>query len=157
MPVHYDGTRAQVRALDAFVKLIRASDTVSGLLYGRLNDEHGLTQSQLGVLEMLLHLGPLAQSDIASRLLRSPSNLTTVIENLHRGGLVSRRRSGEDRRRVIIELTTEGREVIERVFPEHLERIVKVMSALSSKEQEELARLSRKLGLSAGQEGCLDG
>ena len=58
MPTRYRGTPREVQALDAFVKLARASTTLVGRLNQRLQVDHDLTESQLGVLEALLHLEP---------------------------------------------------------------------------------------------------
>lgn len=145
---HYEGTEREERALDAYVKLVRAYDSVATPLTRGLARE-GLTTSQLGVLEALLHLGPLLQKELAEKLLTSPSNLTTVVDNLERDGHVQRRPHPEDRRCTEIHLTTEGRRHIEDVFPRHLERIAGLFDALAPEEQEELARLARKLGRAA--------
>ena len=64
MPTHYKGSQRDVVALDTFVKLVRAADTVTGRLYGPMQREHGITESQLGVLEALYHLGPMAQTQL---------------------------------------------------------------------------------------------
>ena len=146
MATKYNGSPREMRALDAFIKLMRASSSVGGRLYGQLAREEGLTESQLGVLEALHHLGSMSQGELCGKLLKSGSNLTTVIDNLERDGLVRRERDAEDRRVQNVHLTEEGRRVIRRVFPGHVQRIVDAMSALSADEQQELGRLCRKLG-----------
>ncbi|HEU4563296.1 MAG TPA: MarR family winged helix-turn-helix transcriptional regulator [Gemmatimonadaceae bacterium] len=147
MSTHYQGTARERRALDAFIKLQRAASTVGARLYAPLAREHGLTESQLGVLEAILHLGPLSQGQLCEKLLRSGSNLTTVVDNLERAGLVRRERAAEDRRVQIVDLTATGRELIGRVFPRHVQNVAELMAALTGEEQEQLARLCRKLGL----------
>jgi MarR family 2-MHQ and catechol resistance regulon transcriptional repressor len=142
---HYDGPPGERRALDAYTKLVRANDSVASVLRPALRRD-GLTEGQLGVLEALLHLGPMIQSALAEKLLTSPSNLTTVIDNLERDGMVDRQRSTEDRRRIEVSLTGEGRRHIEEVFPRHAGRITDLMDILDPDEQEELGRLCRKLG-----------
>ncbi|HEX2780204.1 MAG TPA: MarR family transcriptional regulator, partial [Gemmatimonadaceae bacterium] len=82
MPSHHRGSPREVQALDAFVKMTRASSTVTGRLTQRLQQEHDLTESQLGVLEALFHLGPMPQSELCRKILRSGSNVTTVVDNL---------------------------------------------------------------------------
>ena len=148
MGTKHRGPEEERRALDAYVKLVRAYDTIDSRLRSALRDE-GLTVTQLGVLEALMHLGPMIQSELAGKLLTSASNLTTVLDNLEREGLVRRQRSSEDRRRVEVSLTSGGRDVIEDVFPRHARRITELMSALEPEEQEELDRLCRKLGVGA--------
>ena len=150
MPTHYEGSPRDVLALDTFVKLVRASGTVTGRLYAPLTRDHGITESQLGVLEALLHLGPMSQGQLCEKILRSGSNLTTVVDNLERRGWVRRER-GEDRRVQMVHLTGEGRRLIERVFPDHVRRIAELFGALTAAEQKELGRLCRKLGLASAE------
>ena len=116
---------------------------------GAVRQEAGFTEAQFGVLEVLYHKGPLAQIEIAEKLLSSPSNLTLVLDNLERDDLIERRRSTNDRRRRIVHLTSRGRREIKRLFPTHAAGIERLMGALTASEQVELARLCKKLGLSA--------
>ena len=50
---------AEIRALNAYIKLVRASESVFGRIGQNLRAEGGQTLSQFGVLEALWHLGPL--------------------------------------------------------------------------------------------------
>lgn len=147
MGTKYPGKPTEVRALDAFITLTRAANSVTSALVKR--KAYGeLTISQFGVLEALMHLGPLSQRDLAKKLLRSTGNLVTVIDNLERQGAVERRRRTTDRRVVDIHLTEAGRETIEALMPGHVASICEVMSALTPEEQRELRRLCRALGTS---------
>jgi len=149
MGTHYSGTAREVLALDTFIKLVRATSTVSARLHAPLLAEHGLTVSQFGVLETLLHLGPMPQTRLCGKLLMSGSNLTTVIDNLERHGWVRRERDTADRRVQNVHLTATGRALIERLFPMHAARIADALGALTRDEQKELGRLCKKLGLAA--------
>jgi len=134
-----------VLALSVFVKLMRAAETVSAQVHRELTGE-GITVSQLGVLEALLHLGPLCQRDLAAKILKSTGNLTLVLDNLEKRGLVERSRDQRDRRYFTVSLTESGRRLIERIFPAHAERIRQRMAALEQDELAELGRLLKKLG-----------
>jgi MarR family transcriptional regulator, 2-MHQ and catechol-resistance regulon repressor len=109
--------------------------------------EAGITVSQLGVLESLYHLGPMPQCVLAGKLLVSASNLTTVLDNLERDGLVRRERDPADRRVSIATLTEAGAERLATFFPGHIRRLEEAMSALDENELAQLAALCRKLGL----------
>jgi MarR family 2-MHQ and catechol resistance regulon transcriptional repressor len=148
MPTRYHGTAEEVRALNALITLVRATEAVSGALHGPLAG-HRLTSSQFGVLEALLHLGPLCQGDLAGKLLRSCASMTSVVEGLEKRGLVVRQRTEEDKRFVRVALTGKGRRLIEEIFPAHVRRVVRAFGALSDQEQEQLRRLCRKLGTGA--------
>jgi MarR family 2-MHQ and catechol resistance regulon transcriptional repressor len=143
----YKGTREEITALSAYVKLMRAAESVSANIHGHLN-ESGLTISQFGVLEALYHLGPLSQAEIARKILKSTGNITMVIDNLEKRGLVRRERDPEDRRYYAVRLTAPGKKLIGSVFPRHAAGIVEGMRALTRAEQENLGELCRKLGKS---------
>jgi MarR family transcriptional regulator, 2-MHQ and catechol-resistance regulon repressor len=150
MPTHYKGDTATVRALNAYINLIRASESVAGRAAAQL-EPSGLTLGQFGVLEALLHLGPLCQHTLAEKLLRSGGNITLVVDNLEKHGWARRERQKNDRRMIRIHLTPTGRRLIERVFPEHAKAVTRQMSGLDAAEQETLRRLTRKLGRSVEQ------
>jgi MarR family 2-MHQ and catechol resistance regulon transcriptional repressor len=145
MPTHYSGTRAEKRTLDTFVKLTRCSNTILGRLAER-NTVGDLTWSQFAVLEALYHLGPMTQGEVSVKVLKSGSNMTTVIDNLERDGLVRRERDTDDRRVIHVHLTDEGSRKIESVLPGHVAALVEEFSVLSPKEQEMLGELCKKLG-----------
>jgi MarR family transcriptional regulator, 2-MHQ and catechol-resistance regulon repressor len=146
MPTKYDGARDEVRALDAYIKLVRAAETITGRL-DREIDAAGLSWSQFGALEALLHLGPLCQRDLGEKLLKSTGNITMVVDNLEKRGLVRRERGERDRRYVTVHLTEEGRRLIRELFPRHAANITRELQVLTPEEQEELGRLCKKLGL----------
>ena len=158
MPTRWNGPPRERRALDAYIVLMRAVNAVNARLHGPLAAESALTMGQLGVLEALHHLGPLSQSALASKLLVSASNLTTVLDNLERDGLVQRVRDTADRRVSMSSrasngsVTAAGRGRITACLPGHVARVTDALAALTATEQVELARLCRKLGLAAAGE-----
>lgn len=112
-------------------------------------DRSGLTMGQFGVLEALLHLGPMCQRSLGQKLLRSGGNITLVVDNLEKHGWVRREQQKDDRRMIAIHLTPEGRKLIESVFPKHAQTIKREMSVLTQREQESLRRICRKFGRGA--------
>lgn len=145
MPTHYKGTREEVRALNAFINLMRASDSLMARLGARL-EQQGVTPGQFGVLEVLQHLGPMCQHALAEKLLRSGGNITLVVDNLEKRGWVRRVRQKADRRMIKIHLTPSGERLIAQVFPRHLKQLVEEMASLTAGEQESLRAICRKLG-----------
>ncbi len=148
MGTHYRGTKDEVRALDAFVKLVRAAGSVAGRVEADLS-ELGLTASQFAVLEALEHLGALYQKDLARKILKSTGNITMVVDNLEKHGLVTRVRDEADRRHTFVKITPRGSRLLRPFFPGHVRRIVREMGVLTKAEQDELGRLCRKVGLGA--------
>ena len=145
MPIHFRGSPDQVRALDTYVKLMRATDSVQAPLERRL-EALGLTEGQFGVLEILFHLGPQTAGALSRKSFRSGGHITTVVDNLEKRRLVRRERLESDRRTVIVSLTPAGRRLVAGVFPGHAEAITAALGALSPREQTALGRLLRKLG-----------
>ncbi|MCP4361029.1 MAG: MarR family transcriptional regulator [Chloroflexi bacterium] len=146
MSTHFEGTAEEIRVLDTYTKLLRATNSVTA----RIHYHHtvgDLSDTQFGILDMLLHLGPLCQKDISDKLLLSKSNIVAMIDKLEQRGLVKRERSQEDRRYIFIHLTVEGENLVQTLFPGHVAAIVEEMSCLAADEQKELGRLCRKLGL----------
>src|SRR5260370_9468516 len=116
MPAHYQGRRDTVRALNAYINLARAADSLMGRMSLEL-DQKGLTMGQFGVLEALLHLGPMCQRTLGQKLLRSGGNITLVVDNLEKHGWGRRERQKVDRRMIGIHLTPRGRKLIAGGFP----------------------------------------
>jgi len=137
--------RAEVDALNTYVKLTRATEKITAETHRHLASAD-LTYSQFGVLEAIYHLGPLSQREIAKKVLKSHGNITLVINNLEKRNLVVRKCNPTDRRFFSVDLTAEGDALIKKVFPRHAAGIVRSFGRLTPAEQHELARLCRKLG-----------
>ena len=138
-----------MRALDAYIKLMRAADTVT-MRVMRDSSLGSITPSQFAVLEALFYGGPLCASELAEKQLKSRGNLTMVIDNLEKNGLVSRVRSAEDRRMVRIHLTTDGEQTISELMPGHVAAITTEMNSLSPNDQAMLGSLCKRLGKREG-------
>ncbi len=139
---------ASALALAAYIKLMRASESVTQRAHRVLPE--GMTITQFAALEALLHRGPLFQTELATKLLKSGGNLTLVVDNLERDGLVVRERDAQDRRRICVALTAKGRKFISALFPQVAVSLTHEFSALTAAEQATLAKLCKKLGLGPG-------
>ena len=146
MKSSYRGTKEELVALKTYMKLMRCAESVTARVHRHLGAVN-LTVSQFGVIEALYHLGPLPQIELGKKILRTSGNMTMVIDNLEQRGLVLRERYAADRRYFRVHLTEAGRNLISSFFPAHAARITTELSILTSAEQEELARLCKKLGL----------
>ena len=146
MGSRYRGSKREVRALDTLIKLMRATESLN-VRIGRFISKAGLTVSQFGALEALYHLGPLCQSELGEKILKSSGNITMVVDNLEKRGLVRRERDEEDRRFVTVHLTGEGNRLIREIFPKQVKVMVSEIGALTASEQEVLGRLCKKLGM----------
>jgi MarR family 2-MHQ and catechol resistance regulon transcriptional repressor len=137
---------AERAALNSFVKFMRAHARLAGMVSAQVA-AHGLTPGQFGVLETLWHLGPLCQNELGEKLLSSKPNISAVITNLERDGLVRRAREALDRRSVRVHLTAQGERRISVAFPAFAHALTGAMGCLSGPELKALGVLSKKLGL----------
>ena len=115
-------------------------------MYARRSVEAtGLCLSDFGVLEALLHKGPLPVSAFGQKILVSSGSVTAAVDRLERNGLVERMDAAMDRRSRIVHLTAKGSELIQRLFEDHAHDMEQAFSFLSGPEREALAALLRKL------------
>ena len=145
MRARNEGNEKESRALKTYVKLMRAAESVTARTHRHLSST-GLTISQFAVLEALYHSGPLSQKEIGQKILRSSGNITMVIDNLEKTGLVRRERNEADRRFFIVHLTAKGDNLINKIFPPHAAVIAKDLGVLTAAEQNALGSLCKKLG-----------
>ena len=132
--------------LRLWTTLWRCYATCAKVVSGQVQ-KYELTTPQFAVLEALYHLGPLALGELADKLLVTGGNVTYVVDRLESRGLVVRYRDNSDRRVVLARLTPEGGEMVGEIFPTHVSRMKETVSRhLDAEEQQELARLLKKLG-----------
>lgn len=146
MATHFNGNTKEVTALNSYIKLIRAAESLKARLNNKIIKE-GLTESQFGILEALYHLGPLCQKDLGNKLLMSGGNITMVIDNLEKQKFVERHRDKNDRRFFKIHLTDAGKNKVKNIFPLLLNSIIEEFDVLNEKEQLELQRMCRLIGI----------
>jgi MarR family 2-MHQ and catechol resistance regulon transcriptional repressor len=146
MGTKYKGNDSEVLSLNAYISLLRASDTIASQV-GNLLNKNKLTMSQFGILESLYYLGPMCQKQLGSKILKSTANITTVIDNLEKRNLVVRVRQKDDRRFITVNLTDKGSEYVSKIMPLHLSEIFKRMEILTIDERKNLYSLCKKLGM----------
>ena len=138
-------------ALKLWIVLARTHNAVSQRAADDVS-RHGLTLAEFAVLEALYHKGPLLLGEVQKKILVSSGGVTYLVDRLEKRGLVRRKLCEEDRRARYAELTEEGTALMDRIFPEHAEMILDVMSALDADEQRDLLRMMKQLGLNAAGE-----
>jgi MarR family transcriptional regulator, 2-MHQ and catechol-resistance regulon repressor len=130
------------RALDS---LIRAESSVRRRLTADLERE-GLSGSGFAILVVLATAGgELELRALRHRLRTSKANATDLVSTLVQRGLVTRTRLRHDRRAASVTLTPQGRGIVDRLFPEHSERVAEAFAVLDDGEKRSLATICRKL------------
>ena len=109
----------------------------------------GLGLSDFGLLEALLHKGPLPVNAVGSQIRLTSGSITAAVDRLERKGLVERRNDPGDRRARVVHLTESGRQLISCAFADHEAAMERATSGLSAEERAECEQLLKKLGLQA--------
>lgn len=146
MGTHYKGLKKEINALNVYIKLVRAAESLASILNTSLSKE-GLTESQFGVLEALYHLGPMNQKLLGKKILKSGGNISMVVDHLEKRLMVIRKKGVVDKRYINIHLTDKGKKIVEDIFPKQLKIIVGEIGILNEKEQFELQRMCKLIGL----------
>ena len=121
-------------------------------LQERWADTHGLSEGRLGVMFRLYRGGACALGDLAGELDTTPRNVTGLVDHLERDGLVERVPDTEDRRSVRARLTPAGKERIEAIWKEGLERQFEVVRDMTKDDLAQLRHLCLLLVESARKE-----
>src|SRR3989440_9777174 len=109
-------------------------------------EETGLGLSDFGVLEVLLHKGPLPVNTIGPIVDLTPGSISIAVDRLFAKGLVSRVESGEDRRVRIVALTPSGKDLIVPAFRKHSGQMRKAFAELRPAEPRGLEAALKKIG-----------
>jgi len=141
-------------ANDAVAAAVRTGEAFLALADRRLR-AYGLSAGARQVLAVLDgDGGSLSPTTIAGRLIITTASMTSLLDTLQRRGLVQRAPDVEDRRRVVVTITSEGRRIIRRLLPDMLALQDEVAAALSPGDRAELVRLLSALhaGITAASE-----
>ena len=109
-------------------------------------EETGVGISDFGILEVLLHKGPLPVNTIGPIVDLTPGSISIAVDRLFEKGLVSRVESAEDRRVRIVALTPRGKDLIVSAFQKHSGQMKRVFSELSPEELRGLEMTLKKVG-----------
>jgi MarR family 2-MHQ and catechol resistance regulon transcriptional repressor len=136
-------------AHEALESLFLAEASVRRRLAADLERE-GLSSSGFSVLMVLSSSGgELELRTLRARLRTSKANATEVVTTLETRGMVQRFRLPHDRRAASVRLTVQGRELVDRLAPEHTQRVTDAFATLDETEKRTLADLCRKLAAEA--------
>lgn len=149
MGTRYRGSQTEVRALNAFITLMRSADSVSDFAHRHLK-EQGLTVSQFAALEALYHAGELCLGDLAGKLMRTEGSITSVIDGLERRKLVKRTPALNDKRFVNVGLTEGGKALVAKILPGHVKLITRRFGVITPEQQDLLRDICRQLGKAYG-------
>ncbi len=139
----------QREADEISVEFVQSLLRTEGLLAGRLNTRFrpfGLSTATFNVLVVLLEAGhSLSPCDIGEELSVTRGTVTGLLDSLERQHLVRRLPHPDDRRMLLIELTDEGRGLLDRLLPEHRQGMTDILACLSESERTAFAAVLGKI------------
>ncbi|MHB8097795.1 MAG: MarR family winged helix-turn-helix transcriptional regulator [Erysipelotrichaceae bacterium] len=107
---------------------------------------YGLNPSEFGALEVLYHKGPLPVQSICEKVLIASSSMSYVIENLIKKDFILKTKDIQDKRYHIVELTNKGRDLMNDIYPKHVQKLRKYIDILNQNEELSLQTNLKKLG-----------
>jgi MarR family 2-MHQ and catechol resistance regulon transcriptional repressor len=132
-------------ALRLWVILNRAVSSIEAVLEEQVA-RHDLSYTEFAVLEVLLHKGALPIGEVGDQVLLTSGSMTYVIDKLEDRELLHRRPCPEDRRVLYVELTEQGRLLIEEVFEEHAALLKRLTEVLTPEEIDRVSTLVKRFG-----------
>lgn len=132
-------------SLKSFVVLMKSSKAVQEQIKKDISS-YGMRTSDFTVLEALYHKGRQTIREISSAVLINTGSITYVIDKLETKGLLERSDCKEDRRVVYIQITEQGKEMMDEIFPKHQQVIEAIFSDITSDEKEFLINILKRVG-----------
>ncbi|PYI65867.1 MarR family transcriptional regulator [Arthrobacter livingstonensis] len=121
--------------------LLSQLGSLSAARFAERTGAMGLSASDAGTLRLVGHSPGLSQRLLANRLGALPSSVVPLIDSLETRGLVERSRSSTDRRNYELRLTPAGRAMVHQLRTVAEDHESELLSALTSEQSAELARL----------------
>lgn len=146
-----------VSAMGVIGRLTRASRLIEGEL-GRTFSAHGLDRASFDVLATLRRSSQprLTPTALMRASMVSSGAITQRLDRLEGRGLLTRSRNEVDGRGVYVELTDDGREMIERVLPDHVRTEERLLAGLTDSQRAVLADCLRTLLEALGDQQRID-
>ena len=110
--------------------------------------EHGTDRVTLDVLAMLRRSGPpfrMTAGELTHHSLISSGGVSQRLDKLERAGLVVRQFHAEDRRRIDVQLTPAGVELVDSTLADLMAHEAAMLDGLTEREQAEMRRMLKKL------------
>jgi len=139
-------------SLKLFVVLSKAYKTIMDKALKDMKN-YGMSSSEFAVLEVLYTKGRIPLQQIGDKILITSGSITYNIDKLEKKELLKRVPAKEDRRVIYAELTAEGRELFDRIFPQHAARIHALMSGLTEEQKRDAIECLKLLGKGAAGKG----
>ncbi|MEA3321890.1 MAG: MarR family transcriptional regulator [Bacillota bacterium] len=145
---------AERHELDTSLKLFIVLSRAFRALNDKANQSiqsFNLNPTEFAVLELLYHKGEQPLQQIGGKILLASGSITYVVDKLENKGLLARKACPKDRRVTYAQITDEGKQLLNEIFPKHEQHIHTLVDGLTQQEKEQAIQLMKKLGLNAQQ------
>lgn len=134
------------RALRLWLRLLTCTQLVEQRVRSRLRDRFGTTLPRFDLMAQLeRHPGGLKMNALSRLMMVTGGNITSIVDQLVKEGLVERLPDPADRRAFRIRLTRAGDRAFAEMAREHEQWVVDLFDGLTRREHEDLMRLLAKL------------
>lgn len=131
--------------LKAVTVLLRTAEAIHEVIK-KDAARYGLNATEFSALELLYHRGRQPIQVIGKKVLIASSSITYVVDKLEAKNFVIRQACPDDRRVTFVELTDEGRTLMETIFPDHEMTINKVFQGMEKEEVDEMIKIVKRVG-----------
>ncbi len=107
--------------------------------------KYNITPSQYGVLECLYIKGDMCISELIKKLISTSGTMTVIVKNLEKMRYVTKSINLNDKRYFMVHLTQSGRELVEKLLPEHMKQLNEFASIFTEQDKTELLRILYKV------------
>jgi DNA-binding MarR family transcriptional regulator len=138
--------REDHRALRVWLRLLTCTQVIETVVRSRLRERFATTLPRFDLLSQLeRHREGLKMNELSRLLMVTGGNVTAIVDQLEKEGLVERLDEPADRRAFRIRLTRAGQKGFAEMAREHEEWVVGLLAGMSAREQDELLRLLAKV------------
>ena len=135
------------QSLKVFIVLSRAYRAISDYT-NKYIQASGINPTEFAVLELLYHKGDQPLQHIGDKILLASGSITYVVDKLEKKEFLKRVACPNDRRVTYAQITELGKEFLEGIFPQHQERIERLMDDLTTEEKASVIEILKKIGKS---------
>src|SRR5687768_13313379 len=130
------------RALRIWLRLLTCTQLIERQVRSRLRSQFDTTLPRFDLMAQLeRHRAGLKMNELSRLLMVTGGNVTAIVDQLEKEGLVERLDEPADRRAFRIRLTKSGERTFAEMARAHEEWVVELLAGLSRRDQDELLRL----------------
>src|ERR1700741_2623210 len=146
MDREFHARRDDHSALRIWLRLLTCTQLIERRVRSGLREEFGTTLPRLDLMAQLeRHPGGLKMNELSRMLMVTGGNVTAIVDQLEKEGLVERLDEPDDRRAFRIRLTRSGDKTFAEMARAHEQWVVELLAGLSKRDQDDLLKLLAKV------------